>query len=496
MQYPALRTYLAAISDTENINIPFFKSNSMQIFLNSRGKPYMSVGGFGAVFKFKDKNENQYALKVFTRDAKGRAQRYKALHDTLQITKFPFMVDFQYVQDGLKVGKEYFPVVVMEWGGGLALNSAIGEYLQENDSTKAPIFAGNLFSLTKTLQEWNMGHGDFQEGNLLVLSDGRIHLIDYDGMFVPALEGEKANEKGLADYQHPKRGATDFGSTIDNFSLLSVLFQLSIIDSTLWKEHSGDKRLILKEADYRAPSKSKIIKAGLASSNLHTVALANLLKKACKLNPLEIDAVKSISEDESIMNWLRMTEATAPETEYTSIISKVVSLTTDEVDAYEQDESAVIPVNENVNPEPERDVTENAGTWNVVTSFFFDDDDDDEAGESPESETGTQPGLFNKLKKSMIDLIYEDEGTGTYQYKNKEMDEEESKTAKTQPVVTPRVGAVAPAPTPAVSSPAPKKVVPVNKPEKEVKKPTISSGKKDGKTSPVPDWMKHRKRGK
>ncbi len=103
MKFPSLREYKAAISNTENINIPFFKSNTIKIFLNKRGSPYMSVGGFGAVFQFKDKNDNQYALKVFTRDAKGRAVRYKALHDTLQITKFPFMVDFHYVEKGIIV---------------------------------------------------------------------------------------------------------------------------------------------------------------------------------------------------------------------------------------------------------------------------------------------------------------------------------------------------------------------------------------------------------
>jgi len=89
MQYPSLRDYQNAIVNQSNFNIPFFQSESLEIFLNPRGYPFMFVGGFGAIFKFRDKNKREYALKVFTRDVPDRAERYQALHKTLQITKFP-----------------------------------------------------------------------------------------------------------------------------------------------------------------------------------------------------------------------------------------------------------------------------------------------------------------------------------------------------------------------------------------------------------------------
>jgi len=126
----------------------------------------MSVGGFGAIFKFRDKNRREYAFKVFTRDVKGRAWRYEALHKTLQITQFPFMFDFHYVHEGFKMKGAPYPVVMMEWGHGLQLDAAVEQDLADDGIFQcAPHFAGDLFTIVKTLQEWNMRHNDLQDCN-------------------------------------------------------------------------------------------------------------------------------------------------------------------------------------------------------------------------------------------------------------------------------------------------------------------------------------------
>ena len=166
MQYPSLRDYQNAIVNQKNFNIPFFQSESLEIFLNPRGYPFMFVGGFGAIFKFRDKNKREYAFKVFTRDVKGRAWRYEALHKTLQITQFPFMFDFHYVHEGFKMKGVPYPVVVMEWGRGLQLDAAVEQDLADDGIFQcAPHFAGDLFTIVKTLQEWNMRHNDLQDCN-------------------------------------------------------------------------------------------------------------------------------------------------------------------------------------------------------------------------------------------------------------------------------------------------------------------------------------------
>ena len=246
------------------------------------------------------------------------------------------MVDFHYVEKGIKVGKNFYPVVVMQWGQGVTLDTAIKNDLEDDGKLQsAATIGGNLFLLTKTLQEWNMGHGDFQEGNLLVGNDDRITLIDYDGMYVPSLEGDKANEIGLADYQHPERDNIHFGTFIDDFSLLSILFQLSIMTPDFWKKHHDDKRLILKVLDYQDPKTSLLIQKGVSSKHKHVKALTKMLIESIKKNPMEINAIESIEKNKEIMNWLKFTEQTKPVHNYSSMISQVVSLTDEQVQDFE-----------------------------------------------------------------------------------------------------------------------------------------------------------------
>ncbi len=120
MQYPSLRDYQNAIINQNNFNIPFFQGESLEIFLNPRGYPFMFTGGFGAIFKFRDKDKREYAFKVFTRDVPDRGERYQALNDALQSAQLSFMADFHYVPEGLRMKGEPYPAVVMEWAGGFS----------------------------------------------------------------------------------------------------------------------------------------------------------------------------------------------------------------------------------------------------------------------------------------------------------------------------------------------------------------------------------------
>jgi hypothetical protein len=480
---------MATISNLENINIPFFKSKSMQIYLNRRGVPYMSVGGFGAVFRFKDKNNHQFALKCFTSHIKGRDERYKALHDTLQITKFPFMVDFQYVENGINVGKKTFPVVVMEWGQGITLDSAISnDFADDNILQSASRIAGNIYNIVKNLQEWKMGHGDLQEGNLLISDNDKITLIDYDGMFVPTLDGKQSTEIGLANYQHPKRNNTHFNSFIDDFSLLTILFQLSILDSKTWSKLHDDKSLILKKEDHIKPKKSTYIKKGLKSKEPHIKALANLLTDACKKEPLEIKALDSITANSEIMDWMMFTPTPSVDTNFTSIISKVVSLTDSEVNDYEENKIE-LPA---ASPEPEP-VQENRkdvpGDWGLASNIkkglidlFFEEVEEDDNMQDKKDKGKT----IKKIKNTFINLIF-DEGPE---------DDDDSKTLvpgkgeddESQITTTPLADSSDDDFTEIDSENI------NHKAEEQKEAPEEIQDLSKAKTAPKPEWMKKRKR--
>src|SRR5207248_10425515 len=68
-----------------------------------------------------------------------------------------------------------------------------------------------LFRSVRHLEAAKVAHGDLQHGNILVRG-GSIQLVDYDGMWVPALSGRDATEIGHRAYQHPERSGQDYRS--------------------------------------------------------------------------------------------------------------------------------------------------------------------------------------------------------------------------------------------------------------------------------------------
>ena len=52
---------------------------------------------------------------------------------------------------------------------------------------------------------------------------GSLTLVDYDGMSVPAMKGQKSPTIRTKDFSHPLRTVDDFNETIDDFALASSL---------------------------------------------------------------------------------------------------------------------------------------------------------------------------------------------------------------------------------------------------------------------------------
>src|SRR3989475_511082 len=89
---------------------------------------------------------------------------------------------------------------------------------------------------------------------------GSIHLLDYDGMWVPPLRGRHATEIGHRAYQHPERSGQDYGQEIDRFSALVIYLSLAALemDATLWERfHTGDNLIFVRE-DFQQSGRSAI----------------------------------------------------------------------------------------------------------------------------------------------------------------------------------------------------------------------------------------------
>jgi hypothetical protein len=114
-----------------------------------------------------------------------------------------------------------------------------------------------------SIRKNGIAHGDLQHGNILVTEEG-IRLVDYDGMFVPGMEGMISNEIGHRNYQHPKRDPTHFGPWLDNFSAWVIYISLRVLatDPQLWQVGAaGDEAILFRQDDFNNPDNSPLIAA-------------------------------------------------------------------------------------------------------------------------------------------------------------------------------------------------------------------------------------------
>src|SRR5437016_13594819 len=102
----------------------------------------------------------------------------------------------------------------MQWVKGDTLNSFIEKNIGNAGRLKRLI--PEFVSLVRRLQQLTIAHGGLQHGNTLV-RDGKLFVIDYDGVLLPKLSRLNATEICYANYQHTRRSASHYGPYISPF---------------------------------------------------------------------------------------------------------------------------------------------------------------------------------------------------------------------------------------------------------------------------------------
>src|SRR5205823_13339451 len=109
-----------------------------------------------------------------------------------------------------------------------------------------------------------------QNGNVMV-ANGAIKLIDYDGMFVPGMRPGNGSETGHKHFQHPGRRVSDFGPRMDRFSFIALDLSLKAVieDKSLYaKFREGGETVVFKANDFADPANSDIFRRLLAMPKL------------------------------------------------------------------------------------------------------------------------------------------------------------------------------------------------------------------------------------
>jgi hypothetical protein len=123
-------------------------------------------GNFADVYEFTCPGR-KWAVKCFTRQIPGLRERYKEVSAYLKQSPLPFMVDFTYLERGLRVRGEWYPILKMQWVEGFTLNQFVKDNL-----TKPPLLdvLGQIWiKLAEKLTETQMAHCDLQHGNVLLV---------------------------------------------------------------------------------------------------------------------------------------------------------------------------------------------------------------------------------------------------------------------------------------------------------------------------------------
>jgi formylglycine-generating enzyme required for sulfatase activity len=264
-----------------------------QAAANAFGIPMPCSGNFADVYQVRCPDGSRWAVKCFTRECPGLRERYQEISAHLRRVRLPFIVDFTYLEPGIRVAGQWYPVLKMEWVEGLTLNQFVARAADKPATLEALL---RIWArMARHLRAAEVAHADLQHGNVLLVPEAgakslSLKLVDYDGLWVPSLAGRPSGEVGHGAYQHPQRHREGtYSLEVDRFPVLLVATALSALKAqgrALWERYDNGDNLLFTQQDLEAPSKSRLFYKLLKLDDPAARSLAERLIEAAR-RPLE-----------------------------------------------------------------------------------------------------------------------------------------------------------------------------------------------------------------
>ena len=308
MAWPGIAEFSSAIQNPVRCFAdPELSSGELAVYDRGgrAGMPVVSAGNFAAVYRVSNQGRS-FAVRCFTRAVNDQHARYGQLDTFLRATLPPAFVEFEYLEQGILVAGDWYPLVKMEWVNGEPMNKFVESNLNTPNSLQ--IVAARWRGLVSALGSLNIAHNDLQHGNVMVQQDRSLRLVDYDAMFLPQYAGQASPENGHQHFQHPLKTSQNYNESVDNFPALVIYVSLLALaaDPGLWNRFYNDDNLLLRRVDYGDPANSQCFQA-LKSSQDDTVRyLTAYLEQCCSF---QVEAVPNL---ESILNTQQGQPAPAP----------------------------------------------------------------------------------------------------------------------------------------------------------------------------------------
>lgn len=291
--WPNPQDYAEAVQ-ASGVNFMDEELKSGEVTMNALGIPRVATGMFASVYQFSKDQHQHWAVRCFNTKLIDQHERYKAISKFILADDLPYTVDFNYLEDGIKVNGYWFPILKMNWVDGLTLDTYIERNLNQ------PHVLENLRKefriMMSKMRQNDIAHGDLQHGNIMIAND-EIYLVDYDAFYVPELKGRFSNEIGHPNYNHPQRRDKHFGPYMDNFPAQIIDFSLTILieDSSTWKRFKGgDECLLFRRKDFLEPENSELVNF----LKLHkSAAMQDIAKSLATFLRLEVEEVPYLGGD-------------------------------------------------------------------------------------------------------------------------------------------------------------------------------------------------------
>ena len=143
-RWPARKRYVDAMyNSNQYIRDP--KLSGAQVTRDRKERPVVYSGSFSSVFKLKTTSGRRIAVRVFhpdeqvreRQDLAGLGRRYKALGQYLGKLRGknrlpPELVEFAYVEDGIKIDGDSLPIMKLPWVTGRNLDDWVDRRLKQN----------------------------------------------------------------------------------------------------------------------------------------------------------------------------------------------------------------------------------------------------------------------------------------------------------------------------------------------------------------------------
>ena len=265
-RWPNPDEYDEAVQDPSSFADPDLRAATVAV--DNNGMPIPCSGTFAVVYQFNavDRKKN-WAVKCFTKSVARLKERYREISLCLEQAQLSMAVEFHYLEEGIRIQGEWYPVLKMDWVEGQTLRQFVLKNLDK------PRLLESLYQVwlkvEPQLANAQLAHGDLQHGNVMLVpgdQPGRVllRLIDYDGMWVPNLITQPPPEVGHPAYQHPQRAKQNLYTTdVDRFPNLVIACALKCLARSdgpdIWKKFDNGDNLLFKNEDFDSPANSELL---------------------------------------------------------------------------------------------------------------------------------------------------------------------------------------------------------------------------------------------